>query len=336
MEESGQTQIDPTLCKMILNSVQEGDLNKIQSNIEKYCIDIKALKDIQKDQNAFFSASLIKDDEKALEVFKYLKSKELSPNEKDKFEQTCLYYTCREGKNLCSKFLEEECNLSEKYYGTKYSKEKLNITEDEINSYNCKDIFDYPPENNFIPKNFDLLPPPEKIGKYPEKIIDHKNMEVWYLQDTIFQKPKVFLTAQFITPEDLCNFSEIKLRIITSIFDKIIQVELGEFLYMAEEANVNITFSTGVNKSQLIFSGFNDSLKKGIRDIFTKIQNLDMNTERCKETLELEQKNILRKTKNSFFGLKDISNSIKKEEKLFILLILILKLINGIIFIMIL
>ena len=54
MEESGQTQIDPTLCKMILNSVQEGDLNKIQSNIEKYCIDIKALKDIQKDQNAFF------------------------------------------------------------------------------------------------------------------------------------------------------------------------------------------------------------------------------------------------------------------------------------------
>ena len=203
---------------------------------------------------------------------------------------------------FCSKAFEKECNLTEKYYGAKYYKEKLNITEDEINSYNCKDIFDYPPENNFIPKNFDLLPPPEKIGKYPEKIIDHKNMEVWYLQDTIFQKPKVFLTAQFITPEDLCNFSEIKLRIITSIFDKIIQVELGEFLYMAEEANVNITFNTGVDKSQLIFGGFNDSLKRGIRDIFTKIQNLDMNTERCKETLELEQKDIFRRANNIFLN----------------------------------
>ena len=203
---------------------------------------------------------------------------------------------------FCSKVFEKECNLTEEYYGTKYYKEKLNITEDEINSYNCKDIFDYPPENNFIPKNFDLLPPPENISKYPEKIIDHKNMEVWFLQDTVFQKPKVFLVAQFITPEDLCNFSEVKLRIITTLFDTIIQVELGEFLYMAEEANVNITFSTGVNKSQLIFSGFNDSLKKGIKDIFTKIQNLDMNTERCKETLELEQKDINRRASNIFLN----------------------------------
>ena len=75
-----------------------------------------------------------------------------------------------------SKTFEKDCNLTENYYGSKYYKEKLTITEDEINSYNCKDIFDYPPENNFIAQNFDILPPPEKISKYPEKIIDHKNM----------------------------------------------------------------------------------------------------------------------------------------------------------------
>jgi ankyrin repeat protein len=97
---------------MILNSVQEGDLTKIQSNLEKYCIDVTALIDIQKNQNAFFSAALIKDDAQALEVFKFLKSKGLSPNLKDKFEQTCLYYTCREGKNLSSKYLVEECGLN--------------------------------------------------------------------------------------------------------------------------------------------------------------------------------------------------------------------------------
>ena len=201
-----------------------------------------------------------------------------------------------------SKTFEKDCNLTENYYGSKYYKEKLTITEDEINSYNCKDIFDYPPENNFIAQNFDILPPPEKISKYPEKIIDHKNMEVWYLQDAIFKMPKAYSVTQFITPEDLCDFSEIKLRIITVIFDKIIEVELGEFLYMAEAANVNITLSTGVNKTNLIYSGFNESLKRGIKEIFTKIKNLDLNTERCKETLELEQKNILRKTKNIFLN----------------------------------
>ena len=56
MEESGSNQIDSTLRKMILNSVQEGDLSKIQLNLEKYNLDITALKDVQKRQNAFFSA----------------------------------------------------------------------------------------------------------------------------------------------------------------------------------------------------------------------------------------------------------------------------------------
>ena len=112
MEERGPNQIDLTLCKMILNSVLEGQLSKIQTNLEKYNIDLKALKDIQNEQNAFFSASLIKDDAQALEIFKFLKSKDLSPNLKDKFEQTCLYYTCREGKNLCSNYLVKECGLN--------------------------------------------------------------------------------------------------------------------------------------------------------------------------------------------------------------------------------
>jgi ankyrin repeat protein len=97
---------------MILNSIEEGDLTKIQANLEKYSIDIKALKDPVKDQNAFFMAALIKDDSQALEIFKYLKSKEVNPGLKDILKQTCLYYTCREGKNLCSKYLVEECGLN--------------------------------------------------------------------------------------------------------------------------------------------------------------------------------------------------------------------------------
>lgn len=113
MEEVQQTnQIDPTLCKKILNSIQEGDLSVIKSDLEKYNIDLKLLKDLQKDQNAFFFAALIKDDAQALEIFKFLKSNNLDPLLKDKFEQTCLYYTCREGKILCSKYLVEECGLN--------------------------------------------------------------------------------------------------------------------------------------------------------------------------------------------------------------------------------
>lgn len=35
----------------------------------------------------------------------------LDPNSKDKYSQTCLYYTCREGKVECSKYLIDECGL---------------------------------------------------------------------------------------------------------------------------------------------------------------------------------------------------------------------------------
>ena len=203
---------------------------------------------------------------------------------------------------LVSNSYEKECNLTEQYYGTKYCKEKFNITEEEINNYKCEHNFDYPPKNEFIPKNFDILPPPEKISKYPEKIKSHKNMEIWYLQDTIFKVPKAFAFAQFITPEDLCDFSEIKIRIMSTLLDSLISSELGEFLYMAESANVNVTFVFGTNKSHIIFGGYNDSLKKGMKNIFELIKNLDINNERCIENLELNQKDILRRAKNIFLN----------------------------------
>ena len=201
-----------------------------------------------------------------------------------------------------SKIFEKECNLTEKYYGTKYCKEKLKIDEKEIDSYKCEHIFDYPPENDFIPKKFDLLPPPEKIGKYPEKIKDNKNMEIWYLQDVIFNIPRTYLIVQFLTPDGICDFSEVKTRVVAILLNKIINVELGEFLYTAKSASVNVIFSFGINKSSIIFVGFSDSLKIGMKNIIEHVKNLNLNTDRCKETLEIEQKELIRKYKNIFLS----------------------------------
>ena len=86
------------------------------------------------------------------------------------------------------------------------------------------------------------------------------------------------------------------------ILEIIFKVELGEFLYMAESASVNISFSFGSNKSVIIFQGFNDSLKEGMKNILSLIKDLNINTQRCKETLELQQKNILLNAKNLFLN----------------------------------
>ena len=201
-----------------------------------------------------------------------------------------------------SKSFEKECNLTEPYYGAKYCKEKLSITEEDINSYKCEHNLDYPPANNFIPKNFDLLPPPEKISEYPEKIIDQKNIEAWYLQDTIFKQPKVCAVVQFITPKNLCDFSELKNALVAALLGKIVTTELNEYLYMAKASGVHVEFAFGPGKTHMIFQGFNDSMKKGVKEILTKIKNLEMNTPRCKETLALTQKEILLSTTNTLLN----------------------------------
>ena len=120
MESEPNPQIDITLIKMMLKSIQEGDINLIKQNIQKYNLNMKLLIDTENHQNAFFYTALIKNDEDALNICKYFKELEVDPLFKDKHQQTCLYYTAREGKYLTSKYLIEECNIpiNDKYiYG---------------------------------------------------------------------------------------------------------------------------------------------------------------------------------------------------------------------------
>ena len=111
MDYSGNSQVDGTLVKMVLNSVQDGDLATIKQNIDRYSLDMNLLIDKENQQNAFFFCALVKNDIDALNICKYLVEIGVKPSHKDKYEQTCLYYTVREGKYETSKYLIENCKL---------------------------------------------------------------------------------------------------------------------------------------------------------------------------------------------------------------------------------
>ena len=200
-----------------------------------------------------------------------------------------------------SKILEKECNLTEKWYGTKYTKEKLNITLEEINSYKCDDIFDYPPVNKFLPKNIDILPIPENLQKYPENLIkNNKNLEIWYLQDGIFNMPKAYIIGEYLLPIDLCNNSVLKNKVIAQILSEIIDDELGELIYMASEAYVNFESDLSENKFTLSIFGFNDSLKDGLCEILNKINEIDLTSEKIKEKFDIKIKEYIKDVNNLF------------------------------------
>ena len=199
-----------------------------------------------------------------------------------------------------SKSLENECNLTEKFYGTKYTKEKIKITKEEIESYKCEHIFDYPPENKFCPKNIDIFPIDEGSPIYPEKIFDKENCKVWFLQDKIFNLPKGRIKAQFKFIKNLCNNSDLKNMAISHLLKKIIKLELNEIIYMASEAYVKFKIKIYYNKLELFIEGFNDSLKNGLQEFLTRIQNIEINMEKHKEILGLQLKEFIKKRKNFF------------------------------------
>ena len=62
MDYSANSQVDGTLVKMVLNSVQDGDLATIKQNLERYNLDMNLLIDKENQQNAFFFCALIKTD----------------------------------------------------------------------------------------------------------------------------------------------------------------------------------------------------------------------------------------------------------------------------------
>ena len=109
--DSMNHQIDHTLIKIVLNSVQDGDLSVIKQNAQKFNLNMNLLIEKENHQNAFFFMALVKNDADALNICKYLVEIGVNPAHKDKHNQTCLYYTVREGKYETSKYLIENCEL---------------------------------------------------------------------------------------------------------------------------------------------------------------------------------------------------------------------------------
>ena len=83
---------------------------------------------------------------------------------------------------LLSRSNEDKVNLTEKWYGTKYSKEKFsqNIIDIYNGKYikNHKHILNYPPENKFIASNFDI-----KANENKEKTMGLSKADLKEAQD---------------------------------------------------------------------------------------------------------------------------------------------------------
>ena len=141
---------------------------------------------------------------------------------------------------------------------------------------------------------------PEKIIKYPELIFNKENCKAYFLQDSEFNLPKGMIKLRIYFVKNLNHNSEIKNEIISHLLKKIIKLELNEILYMAEESNVEFKFKIYYDKMDISITGFNDSLKSGLKEFLTNIKNIELNIEKHKEVFLLQKEEYIKKLRNFF------------------------------------
>ena len=175
---------------------------------------------------------------------------------------------------ISSKSLSSKCNLVEPIYGTKYYKEKHSFKIEDVISYQNKHVFDYPPENIFLPTDMSILPAPENIKQYPECIIRSKRCLVWYKQDTKFKLPYAVIRCKINFEKYICGHSEIVNNIITNILSAIVVNELRETLYMTEVAKVKVDLNIKGDSMSILVSGFNKSMYNVIKVVLEQLMKI--------------------------------------------------------------
>jgi insulysin len=193
---------------------------------------------------------------------------------------------------LVSKSIKEsECSYTEQWYDTKFEKFKFEKYSNS-NKQNIYDLFsnpseemishslDYPPQNKFIPNNFDILEKTNLLPKYPFKVSNSemerynisKHSTIWYKQDDTFLLPKAFLCLQIYLDKSILSFREYET--VCSIWNSILDNELKEITYMASEANISFKLNFNLEGIYLQVSGFNSSIKSVIYEVLSKFKEL--------------------------------------------------------------
>jgi insulysin len=170
----------------------------------------------------------------------------------------CLSYMNNDNSILIisSKTYDDIAVKTEKWYSAKY----INVPckKNYGKEFNYKKI-DYnlhlPNNNNFVPKNVNL----EKniIMEFPKRV--KSDYEIWYKKDNEFKIPKIYHSIILYIDE---HYKSALNFLITQIYFKIIDEELGPIMYYANLALSGYDVSIRSNCIILKFYGFNETINQ--------------------------------------------------------------------------
>ena len=161
---------------------------------------------------------------------------------------------------LASKTVESSCDVTEKWYGTKYSVEKL--SEDLLNEWKAtwKDLVEeysinIPGPNTFLPANLSMLE--EEDMETPSLLSKGGLHTLYYRADTSFRTPKSVVYLLFGLPE---SYASPKSAVCTRIIVALVNDALSEISYSAQLAGLRYSLQATTKGILLHLSGYYDKM----------------------------------------------------------------------------
>eukprot|EP01048_Picozoa_sp_COSAG05_P004387 COSAG05_NODE_233_length_13251_cov_30.223920_4_plen_875_part_00 len=173
--------------------------------------------------------------------------------------------------------LEAETTYEERWYKTKYiaqpiSPETLASFKQAMGAPRDADLF-MPPENLFIPKDFELKPAPEGVGTGPALLVDTPLLKLWHTNlSHKFKKPKAIVHVDLSTP--VAYYSPTN-AVLCRLFSKMVEDGLNEFAYEAEVAGLHYELYSTTEGMRLALSGYNDKILLLLDAVCKKVATFD-------------------------------------------------------------
>ncbi|KRW98169.1 Metalloenzyme, LuxS/M16 peptidase-like protein [Pseudocohnilembus persalinus] len=165
---------------------------------------------------------------------------------------------------------------TEPIYGTKYNIEDIS---EKIRCYYSEPLnvegIDYPPSNEFLPKNMDLITQDfTNLPEYPSVVLQTESSLVYYKQDNKFRTPKGVIYWSIYT-NDNGFVNNPKSNILAELWIEVFKESISEVLYEAEMAYLETYFQEAYNRLSFRIAGFTDSFGRFLHMFIKKICEFD-------------------------------------------------------------
>ncbi|KAL1521923.1 hypothetical protein AB1Y20_021571 [Prymnesium parvum] len=148
-----------------------------------------------------------------------------------------------------------------------------------------------PPPNQYVPDNFDVLPPPPHLpsARAPQRLQDSLGLRVWHLDGGAFRRPKASCLLLLRTPDAAGSACT---SVLSQLFADLVNDALSTPL--AASAEAGLRWGVAAHQGGLIVqaSGFSQRLPLFVRELTQRIIDFQPTQERFDVSLEILSRSL--------------------------------------------